>query len=259
MRVGVAGVGIVGPGLAGWEATAAALRGAAPYVAAPIIEPSSVPAQLRRRTSLGTRIAIGAALEAVSRSGRSASDLAAVFASAAGSGTEVSHLLEALAQPDLPVSPTHFHNSVHNSAVGYWCMTTASHRPSTSVACHDDTFAAALLKAAAQVAEERQATILAVFDAPFPQPLHSSRPIGAALAIALVLVPPGSSSVPEMEIDLRWSGEVPTTRLPPEFTRLAQSNPAGRGLPLLLALARRESTAALPYLENGRIGITLWH
>ena len=52
---------------------------------------------------------------------------------------------------DQPVSPTQFHNSVHNTAAGYWSIATGSQQPTTCLACHDATAAAALLKAMAEV------------------------------------------------------------------------------------------------------------
>ncbi len=50
------------------------------------------------------------------------------------------------------MSPTQFHNSVHNAAAGYWSIAHGSRQPATCLGAHDWTWAAALLKAVAEVA-----------------------------------------------------------------------------------------------------------
>ena len=52
---------------------------------------------------------------------------------------------------DGQVSPTQFHNSVHNAAAGYWSIATGSQQAAHLPGCHDVTAAAALLKAMAEV------------------------------------------------------------------------------------------------------------
>ena len=82
---------------------------------------------------------------------------AAVFGSSNGDAVVVHDILEALASADRPVSPTQFHNSVHNAAAGYWTIATGSHQPATCLGCHDHTLAASLLKAVAEVEAEQGA------------------------------------------------------------------------------------------------------
>ena len=47
--------------------------------------------------------------------------------------------------PNGTISPTQFHNSVHNAAAGYWHIAAGSAAPSLSVGGHDGAFAAGLL------------------------------------------------------------------------------------------------------------------
>ena len=79
------------------------------------------------------RLALTVALEAVNHASVPAEELATVFGSSNGSGLEIHKILEAVSTPEMLVSPTHFHNSVHNSSVGYWCIATGCHQPSTSI------------------------------------------------------------------------------------------------------------------------------
>ena len=83
-----------------------------------------------------------------------AGEIATVFASCGGDGPITHQICEVLAGPDRAVSPTAFHNSVHNAPAGYWSIATRSRAPSTSLCGHDGSFAAGLLEAATQVLAE---------------------------------------------------------------------------------------------------------
>ena len=261
MRVYVAGVGLLGPGLEGWAAGEAVLRGATAYAERPLelAAPTILSSRERRRCGPAICLALNAAEEAVQRSGLPAEELAAVFGSSAGSGLEIHQILEALTTPEMLVSPTQFHNSVHNAAVGYWCIATGCRQPSTSIASHDHTFPAALLKSAAEVATEGRQVLLAVFDYPFPAPLDGKRHIACPFAVALVLTPdraPGSL----FSLDVTWqSGPPEPAEAPPDTAALAplwRGNPAGRALPLLEAIARRQAAGlTLHYPDSGGLKI----
>ena len=258
MQVRVAGIGVLGPGLQGWAKSAPILRGETPYAAEPLVlsAPEILSGRERRRSSPTVRLALNAAHEAVDQAGIPAPDLAAVFGSSNGSGLEIHQILEALTKPEMPVSPTQFHNSVHNSAVGYWCIATSSHQPTTSIAAHDYTVPASILKAAAQSVTENRPVLLTVFDCPFPAPLDGKRHVVAPVAVALVLTPaavPGARAM----MSLSWragAGRGGDTR--PRVSALSDlwtGNPVGRALPLLEALALGQpATIRLRYPANCR-------
>lgn len=261
MQVFVAGLGVLGGGLEGWEETAAVLRGDRPWEARDLVlqPPEILSGRERRRSADTTRLALNAAQEAVLQSGLQAREIAAVFGSANGSGMETHAILKALAAPGMPVSPTQFHNSVHNSAVGYWCIATGCHRPSTSIACHDFTFAAALLKAAAQATSEATAVLLTVSDCPLPSPLNEKRPIKAPFAVSMVITPQREpQSLFRLAVTWRRSTEAIATDLmgAADLRDLWQGNPAARALPLLQAFARRsETTIDLTYPDGGNLAV----
>jgi hypothetical protein len=263
MEVYVAGIGVLGPGLQGWAKSAAILRGESPYTAEPLVldAPAILSGRERRRSSPTIRLALNAAQEAVDQAAIPPGDLATVFGSSCGNGREIHLLLEALARPEMLVSPTQFHNSVHNAAVGYWCIGAACHRPSTSIACYDYTFAASMLKAAAQAESEDCPVLLTVFDYPFPEPLNGKRPISAPLAVALVLTPTAGPEAQFM-MSVSWHGGAPNEGAappgPPSLDELWRGNPAGRALPLLKALALgRPAAVRLAYPDHGRLELEL--
>ena len=255
------GIGVLGEGLQGWPAARAVLAAEQDYrhTALELAPPEILEGRERRRSSATVRLALNVSNEAVTQGGIAATELAVVYGTSAGSGTEVHQILHALTLPGMPVSPTQFHNSVHNAAVGYWCIGTGCHQPSTSIAGYDVTFPAALLKAAAQAATEDVPVLLTVSDCPFPEPLNSKRPISAPFGVALVLSPQTSpNSLARLTLD--WRSGTPAAGITePRSTALReiwQGNPAGRAVPLLELLARGEAGAVtLRYPESGHLRV----
>ena len=79
--------------------------------------PSAVaPAQRSARARVAT-----AACEAAQRD---AAVAATVFTSSGGDGDNCHAICETLATTDRLISPTRFHNSVHNAPAGYWSIAT---------------------------------------------------------------------------------------------------------------------------------------
>ena len=256
----ISGIGVRGPGFADWEAFSAILRGEADYTAEPIVldAPDLLNARERRRTSATVRLALGVAEESMRRSGVSGDDLAAVFGSANSDGATVHQLLGTLATEDGLVSPTQFHNSVHNAATGYWSIGTGSKLSATSIAAHDYTFGATLLKSALQATADRTPILLVAFDMPFPEPLHSSRPLSDSFAVSFVVQPEKAyGSVARLELDWRPGEPDEVTEPGNALLRpLWSGNPAARAIPLLEALAtRRDATVTIGHLGDSALVI----
>ena len=143
MEAVIQGVSIWGPGLPGWAASQPVLAGTNEYaggdVGAP--PPTLLPATERRRTGLAARLALIVAQQASEMAGVMPGSIPSMFATSNGDGAVVHTIMQTLAASQ-PVSPTQFHNSVHNAAAGYWHIGVGSVRPSISVGGHDDTVAA---------------------------------------------------------------------------------------------------------------------
>jgi len=246
----IAGVSVWGPGLDGWAASRPILAGAAPYVDRALAPPPPpLPPAERRRCGPVVRLALAAAAEAAPAPSAA---LRAVFASSTGDGPVVGAILDALAQPgdERVVSPTQFHNSVHNAAAGYWSIAFGTAAPATSIGCHDETFAAGLVAAMAERQTTGGAVLLCCYDHPLPPPLDTVRPIGPGFAAAFLFADgPG----PRLTLALSPEPHAPPAH---DFAALVQ-NPAARALPLLAALARgRDAVVRLPYL-GGSVVLTL--
>lgn len=240
MRVFVEGIGVFAPGLEGWQAARAVLTGARPYDPQPVHPPpiAMLPPAERRRAGLTVRLAFAAGNEALAACGRDAADMAMVFAASGGDGETVHETLSVLATARREVSPTRFHNSVHNAPSGYWAVATGSRAPSTSLSAHDRSFAAGLLEAAVQAVVEDRPVTLVAYDVPYPEPLHAVRPIRSIFGLALVLHPRRTErAVAELTVSMDMVSTV-TGMAEPELESLRLGNPAARGLPLLAAVAR---------------------
>jgi hypothetical protein len=240
MRIFVEGVGLLGPGLGSWEAGRSCLCGAAGYAPtdAQLPQIDILPAAERRRTGAPVKLALAAGLDALAHSRRPASSLPTIFVSSGGDGQVLHEICETLAGADRQVSPTRFHNSVHNAPAGYWSIATQSREPSISLCAYDWSFAAGLLEAAVQIMTEHEAVLLVSFDLPYPAPMHALRPIHGALGIALLLARERSDQAhASLELRVTDGAIAPTECADPQLERLRARNPTGRALPLLAALA----------------------
>ena len=261
MNVFVEGVGVLGPGLGGWQPSRSILTGAAAYVESPLAIPSIdlLPAAERRRTGLAVKIAMAVGCEAVAHAQCNASELPAIFASSAGEGENMQAIFETLASDAREISPTRFHNSVHNAPSGYWSIATRSMAPSISIACYDASFAAGLLEAAAQARTGNQAVVLMAYDAPYTQPLQAIRPMAAGFGIAMVISGIKSNkSIAELQISIKPNSSNSTPVASKELDRLRLGVPAARGLPVLAALAGASTHEInLDYIAGNRVEIKL--
>jgi Beta-ketoacyl synthase, N-terminal domain len=249
----IEGVGLAGPGFAGWVQGRETLAGRIEYRASPttIPTPEALPAVERRRAGKCVRLALAVGLEAADDAGRGARDLAAVFASSTGDGENLHAICEALASDDRLISPTRFHNSVHNAPSGYWGIATGATRSADSLAAFDASFGAGLIEATGRLAAEpSQPVLLIAYDAPYPEPLHATRPIPDSFAVALALASPAHSRRGAL-VTLDTTPAAPTTLADPRYEAMRSRIPAARALPLLAMLARGETGAmTLGYLEG---------
>ncbi len=262
MRVYLDGVGLWAPGMAGWPAGREVLAFREPYRKALFSRPTPtvLPQTERRRSGNTVLLAIQSAQEAMESAGAHPRDIATVFASSAGDLEIVHDLCTALAQPERLVSPTQFHNSVHNAAAGYWSIATGSQQAATSLSCYDATFAMGLVESAAQVAGEGRSVLLVAYDWPPRPPLHAKCPMVAAFSVGMILSPQRTvQSIAVFEIKLADSGaDKISTMDDADLDILRRGNPAARALPLLAAIARRQvTTVTLDYLEARYVQVSV--
>jgi hypothetical protein len=233
----VNGVGLIAPGLPDWPSARAVLRGEQPWVPAPSVlpVPALLPPAERRRASRVIKLALGLGLEAAA--GDDVARLATVFTASGSDGHNCHALCEQLATGDRHISPTRFHNSVHNAPAGYWGIATKSMAPCQVLCAYDGSFGAGLLDALGQVVLDQQSTLLMAYDSEYPEPLHGVRPLSDCAGVGLLLEPvPTPRSIARITAWTTDAGASPWQHAPLEPLRV----PALRGLPLLERLARAE-------------------
>ena len=253
------GIGFLAPGIAGWPAAADVLAGRAVYQPAPTVltPPAVLPPAERRRASRLVKAALGVGLEAVTQAGADASALATVFSSSSGDGHNCHALCETLASDDRAVSPTRFHNSVHNAAAGYWGIATGAMAPCQVICAYDASFGAGLLDALGQVVLDRQSTLLIAYDSEYPEPLFAKRPVPDVAGVGLVLTPERTErSLARITVTPSTANAEPLADAALENLRTAI--PALRALPLLRKLALGEGGAiCLDYLPPMQLGVAI--
>lgn len=150
------------------------------------IDRDTIPPMLRRRSSQATQMAFSAATVACEQAQRSPKTLPSVFASVAGEIQTTDLLCTELVKPDGVISPGAFHNSVQNTAAGYWSIAQQCMQPTSALAAGCDTFAMALLESWCQLACLGGELLLVCYDESWPKYLAPDRG-EPAFACAMVL------------------------------------------------------------------------
>lgn len=258
------GIGFWAPALAGWDIAQRALRGEPVPDAGAARRPSPVllPPAERRRAPDTVALALEVAAEAVRASGQDPATLPSVFASAYGDLGLLDALCTTLASQPTMVSPTKFHNSVHNAASGYWTIGTGCHAATTAVSAWQRSFAAGLLDAATQCAADATPVLLVAYDAQAVGALASVAVSEGLLGAALVLSP-ARGPASRFALDLA----VVTPEPAPVALHSAASHGLSRNamadvLPMCEALARAQAVTFAQALSAGtglQIALTPLH
>ena len=255
----IAGLGVCATGMADWPQAQAVLRSAAsePPQALPRLAPECLPPLERRRANATTRLAVSAAAQAIAgMAPEDVSSMATIFSTSDGDGEVLANMLAALAQPQVVLSPTLFHNSVFNAPAGYWSIGAGVHAASITVSAGAASFVAGLKEAHGQVLATGAPVLYVAFDAPFPAALASFARSAEPFACAFCLRPGGGGTFGCIDALTTDPGRSESDDLPPaELQERFSGNAAAAALPLLRAVAlRRHSRLSLPYLD----GSNLW-
>ena len=250
-------IGMVAPGLPSWRDAVPVLRGEAAYVATPVASyaPERLPPNERRRATPTVRAAFQSADDAMRSTSIAASELATVFASSDADLAVAHRICAGVAATPPVVSPTDFHNSVHNAAAGYWSIAVRAQGPSTALSAYDYSFASGLAEAHGMVLIDQRDTLLVAFDVPAPEPMLAKRRIGAHVAVALILTRNQTqNSLAALYCERTRSVESVLSDAALEMLRL--TNPAARALPLLIAVAHRHpAELVLPWNSNAGLSV----
>lgn len=222
------------------------LRSRLPFPAGGI-DRAAIPAALRRRASQATQLAFSAAVLACREAGRSPAELPSVFASVGGEIQVTDTLCIELAKAEGVISPTAFHNSVHNTTAAYWSIAHGCTRASTALAAGRETFAMALLECWCLLQTEGGEVLLVCYDETWPEYLAApmgAPPFAAALVLVAGRVAGGMAAIGRPQVG-------PVEPLPNYLAALAATAPATLAIPLLAAVAAEGGTVPLSAGETG--------
>jgi hypothetical protein len=253
------GIGLLGPGFSNWPASRAVLTGQAPYQYQKTVlaAPATLPPAERRRCGPIVKLSLAVGQEAAAAAGLDVSLVPSVFSASGADGGNCHEICQMLASDDRQISPTRFHNSVHNAAAGYWSIATGAMAPSSVLCAYDASFGAGLLEAMTQAVVDNTGTLLIACDTTYPEPLRAARPIPDEFGVGLVLAPKaGVNSLARISVALTGA---PADRLADEaLEQLRTAIPAARSLPLLRALAAGNAASmVIDYLDSSRLAVEI--
>jgi hypothetical protein len=237
----IEGIGFWATGLPSWQAARDYAAGAALPADAPAKPvPQLLAPNERRRAPESVAVALEVAQAACVAARRDPQSLPSVFTSTHGDLAITDYMCATLAQAPRAISPTKFHNSVHNAAAGYWTIGNGCVQATTAVSAFDASFAQGLLEALLQLASGADAVLLAAYDTaghgPVGRMSDSRGLLGGALVLSRV------ASGPRLRATL-VDGEPRAPHGP--LARLAAGNAMAPMLPLFDALANGDDVAVL--------------
>lgn len=212
--------------------------------------PSALPANEARRTTRVIRLALK-----VSELVNAAPNTSVVFASSEGDLDITDKICKALATEDKMVSPTLFHNSVHNAPAGYLSISGNMKTPSISLSAGNNTFSAGLIESFSQVLVEDNDVLLVAYDNITPEDLDEFRHFDYPISIALLLSKSKQANTIgsiNISVESQLSDVTPCFNHSLEVVR--SGNPIGLGLPLVESLVKRKKTKIIiPYLNQKQL------
>lgn len=221
--------------------------------------PSQIPGRERRRAPALVKLSVEVAHQACDMGDIAKTEVASVFCSAMGDSEIATYICQTLASPVKVLSPTKFHNSVHNAPAGYWSISAENRAPSSSVAGSRHSFPLALLEAGVFATVESRPVLLVVADIQVHGPYAAAYPIENPFGAGLLIQNRGDEAGGWSFTLEHRSGSVgwPTLKNP-FLQELSETNPAARCLRLIEAMAWQErATIQWPLSESTYLHLEL--
>jgi hypothetical protein len=254
----IAGVAFWSPRMPTWDAARACLRSEQVPLETPQPRPATTllaPAE-RRRVPDSVAIALEVASQACIAADLLPQKLTTVFASTHGDLAISDYLCATLAATPTHISPTKFHNSVHNAAAGYWSIGTKSHAPYTAISAHKYTFATGLLEAVTQLLCDDRPVLYVAYDIEACGPMATMAPSSGMLATALVLTKVSAQSHSRIALQIR-NRPASIVEARSSAADAVRGNAMANALTFFAALAQRQQAVALPLGEELSLHIEL--
>jgi len=257
----ILGVGAWGSSFRNWQELKQRMAGE-PFVDDGVKgpKPEVIPANERRRAPLPVRLAVEASSQACANSGLAPENLGCVFVSGLGDTQLTDYMCKVLAGENKALSPTKFHNSVHNAAAGYWTISTDCMQAANSIAGFGESVSLTLMEALVQAQTEQRALLITFYDAPSSPILKELLKNEHAFSVSIVLAPSKlvneqmeNTNAPELLAStLEQSADWPSGNWEGDLADCYANNPVARILPFLELLTKKRTKVDMP-LSNETI------
>lgn len=240
----IAGVGIWSPMFSDWKAFLHGINHGE-WQSDIRLQPELIQPRERRRAPQSVKMAVEVLDQACTMASIDPADAAVVFSSAMGDMQITDYMCRILTSTPRLVSPTKFHNSVHNATTGYWSIASHSHAPTNAVSAYAYTAPMAFLEAACQAAEDDTPVLLVTQEMAAPDALRVACPSNAAFSLGLALTLPGVCKSPMASLQFEV---LPKSIDPPIFSgdlkQAFENNYGAALLPMIATIADSDFTAA---------------
>jgi hypothetical protein len=256
MKLQIGGVGIWSTGILDWREFERVRQAGYVLPEAEKVAPQAdiVPARDKRRVPVIARMAIEAGLQACRMAKAEPENIATVFASCMSDNESTDYLCRVVVSPEQAMSPTKFHNSVHNATLGYWSIYTRNHQSGCFVGAYRESFAAALLESAVLCLSGNQAVLCVVYDLAVGDPIRSATLTDESLACGVVLCPDdGSSDGRGLVLSVKDRSGTEVYAKGPLFSHKGSFNPVADSLALLDAVANKEACSLTYKVGSGSV------
>ena len=261
-KLDIIGLGIWSPFFANWEDFRHGVE-TGHWRSDVELQPRLMPSRERRRAPQFVKMAVEVMNQACDMATAEPNDVATVFSSVMGDMEITDYLCRELSNTPKFVSPTKFHNAVHNAAPGYWSITTDAFSAGNAISAFEYTPTMALLEACIQAAEEDQPVLLVTQELTAPQPLMIACPSEQPFSAGLLIAPPGRSNKPLYSLEfIIETTQCQWPSLSKDLDQFLGTNMSARLLPLLsklVSLTNNSEPAAIqfPVSANSSLCLTL--
>jgi len=254
----VRGIGAWAIGTPDWASMRAVARGEAQPAADASKKPAPtlLPPNERRRAPDSVLLALQVAQAACAAANADPAVTPSIFASTHGDLAITDATCRTLADVPTDISPTRFHNSVHNAAAGYWTIGVGCHAASTALSAYRASFAQGLLEAAMQLDAGAPQVLLVAYDSAASGPLAAVSSSEGMLGVALLL---DRGAAPGLQLTLTLQAGTAPSLQPGVLRDIAGGNAMAPALALIDAIANERASCLLPAGQDLALHLGLAH
>lgn len=271
MKAQILSIGLTAPGLVDFETFKnMMLNNQSPDTSEALekYSPTFLPANERRRTTATIKLALKTAEEALVAFQQAYPEaeinLPVLFVCKDGDTLISARMCQAVSEEEPMISPTQFHNSVHNAPAGYWMIGQENQAPASAISVGEYAIANGLLEAVLQSQNYGKPVLMVVYDLPLDElmPVDAAQKSQAPFAFSMILDASDmseKSDYPVLSLSVTQDAPHQPSKINPYM-----GVPAAEAYPLLQSIAlyqsgkgNEESEINFPLNRNNFIKVSL--